>query len=164
MTRIEFQNTGYFVIRAHKAAFGSAKSNPRYAVFLRDQRQIGEGVIIGSFQDEGGVFEFRVASDAAEGVGADVTFADVPVTIDARIISGTRVVEVDGANVLCLYWLLHSFQQRFEAVFHADVIPRGDSVCGVETNSKWKLRTEAQEVLKMLEAVSDALALSRRVL
>jgi hypothetical protein len=44
---IEFQQTGYFVIRAHKAAFGSAKSTPRYAVFLRDQRQISNGVIVG---------------------------------------------------------------------------------------------------------------------
>jgi hypothetical protein len=44
---IEFQQTGYFVIRAHKAAFGSAKSNPRYRPFLRDQRQIGEGVVFG---------------------------------------------------------------------------------------------------------------------
>ena len=45
---IEFQGTGYFVIRAQKSAFGSAKSNPRYAVFLSDQRQIGDGVVIGS--------------------------------------------------------------------------------------------------------------------
>lgn len=44
---IEFQNTGYLVIRAHKAAFGSAKSTPRYNVFLRDQRAITDGVIIG---------------------------------------------------------------------------------------------------------------------
>jgi hypothetical protein len=44
---IEFQQTGYFVIRTHKAAFGSAKSNPRYRPFLRDQRQIGEGVVFG---------------------------------------------------------------------------------------------------------------------
>jgi hypothetical protein len=45
---IEFQQTGYFVIRVHKAAFGSAKSNPRYLPFLRDQRRIGEGVIVGN--------------------------------------------------------------------------------------------------------------------
>jgi len=44
---IEFQNTGYLVIRAHKAAFGSDKSNPRYTVFLRDQRTISDGVIVG---------------------------------------------------------------------------------------------------------------------
>ncbi len=44
---IEFQNTGYLVIRAHKAAFGSASSTPRYTVYLRDQRAINDGVIIG---------------------------------------------------------------------------------------------------------------------
>jgi hypothetical protein len=46
---IEFQQTGYFVIRAHKAAFGSAKSIPRYLPFLRDQRRVSEGVIVGNF-------------------------------------------------------------------------------------------------------------------
>ncbi len=45
---IEFQQTGYFVIRAHKAAFGSAKSVPRYLTFLRDQRRCGEGLIVGN--------------------------------------------------------------------------------------------------------------------
>ena len=45
---IEFQQTGYFVIRAHKAGFGNAKSNPRYLTFLRDQRRVGEGVIVGN--------------------------------------------------------------------------------------------------------------------
>ena len=45
---IEFQQTGYFVIRAHKAAFGNAKANPRYLTFLRDQRRVGEGVIVGN--------------------------------------------------------------------------------------------------------------------
>ena len=45
---IEFQQTGYFVIRMHKGAFGSAKSNPRYLTFLRDQRRVGEGVIVGN--------------------------------------------------------------------------------------------------------------------
>jgi hypothetical protein len=44
---IEFQTTGYFVIRAHKAAFGNEKFTPRYRVFLRDLRQISEGVIVG---------------------------------------------------------------------------------------------------------------------
>jgi len=44
---IEFRATGFLVIRAHKAGFGNAKSTPRYAVFLRDQREIGDGVIVG---------------------------------------------------------------------------------------------------------------------
>jgi len=45
---IEFQQSGYFVIRAHKAAFGNAPSNPQYFTFLRDQRRIGEGLIVGN--------------------------------------------------------------------------------------------------------------------
>jgi hypothetical protein len=44
---LEFQETGFLVIRAHKAAFGNIESNPRYEVFLRDQRQVGAGVIVG---------------------------------------------------------------------------------------------------------------------
>ncbi|HLO01188.1 MAG TPA: Calx-beta domain-containing protein [Pyrinomonadaceae bacterium] len=45
---IEFQQTGYFVIRAHKAAFGNAKSNPRYLNFLRDQRRVSENLVVGN--------------------------------------------------------------------------------------------------------------------
>ncbi|MFL6335169.1 MAG: Calx-beta domain-containing protein [Pyrinomonadaceae bacterium] len=45
---IEFQQTGYFVIRAHKAAFGPAKSNPRYADFLRDTQRVARGVVVGA--------------------------------------------------------------------------------------------------------------------
>lgn len=44
---IEFKETGYLVIRAHKAAFGATDDVPRYSVFLRDQREIGEGLIVG---------------------------------------------------------------------------------------------------------------------
>jgi hypothetical protein len=44
---IEFRATGLIVISAHKAGFGNAKSTPRYAVFLRDQHEIGDGVIVG---------------------------------------------------------------------------------------------------------------------
>jgi hypothetical protein len=44
---IEFQRTGYLIIKTHKAAFGSDKSTPRYTVFLRDQHSINEGVIVG---------------------------------------------------------------------------------------------------------------------
>jgi hypothetical protein len=44
---IEFKETGFFVLRAHKSGFGSGKNVPRYATFLRDQRQITNGVIVG---------------------------------------------------------------------------------------------------------------------
>ena len=51
---IEFKETGYFLIRAQKAGFGNDKSVPRYTVFLRDQREIANGVIVGqgNWQDQ----------------------------------------------------------------------------------------------------------------
>src|SRR5205085_11589829 len=44
---IEFKETGYLVIRAHKAGFGNAPNTPRYAVFLKDQREVNEGLVVG---------------------------------------------------------------------------------------------------------------------
>ena len=48
---IEFQETGFYAIRVQKAAFGrdSDDENSRvtYTEFIRDARQVGEGVIIG---------------------------------------------------------------------------------------------------------------------
>src|SRR5207253_10085850 len=47
---IEFQQTGYFVYRIYKAAFGNLPSAPvpiRFGEFLPDTQQIGSGVIVG---------------------------------------------------------------------------------------------------------------------
>ncbi|MET0644995.1 MAG: Calx-beta domain-containing protein [Pyrinomonadaceae bacterium] len=44
---IEFQQTGYFVIRAHKAAFGDNKQTPRYPDALRDTQRVAQGVVVG---------------------------------------------------------------------------------------------------------------------
>ncbi|HEY0078253.1 MAG TPA: M12 family metallo-peptidase [Pyrinomonadaceae bacterium] len=47
----EFQDTGFFVIRTHRAAFGgrshSSASRINYRQFIRDARQVGEGVVDG---------------------------------------------------------------------------------------------------------------------
>jgi CSLREA domain-containing protein len=44
---IEFQQTGYFVIRVNKAAFGDQPGNPRYLPFLDETQEIGRGVVVG---------------------------------------------------------------------------------------------------------------------
>ncbi len=44
---IEFQQTGYFVIRAHKAAFGDNRQTPRYQDFLRDTQRVAQGIVVG---------------------------------------------------------------------------------------------------------------------
>ena len=41
---IEFQQTGYFVYRLHKAAYGPM---PRFAQFMADTRRAAEGVVVG---------------------------------------------------------------------------------------------------------------------
>ena len=45
---IEFQQTGYFVIRAHKVAFGNNGETPRYFDFLRDTQHVAQGVVVGT--------------------------------------------------------------------------------------------------------------------
>jgi uncharacterized delta-60 repeat protein len=45
---IEFQQTGYFVIRAHKAAFGNNPETPRYFDFLRDTQRVAQEVVFGT--------------------------------------------------------------------------------------------------------------------
>jgi hypothetical protein len=48
---IEFRDTGYFVYRLHKAAFGDLAGSPvpvRYEDFMPDTQRIGEGVIVNS--------------------------------------------------------------------------------------------------------------------
>ena len=95
---IEFKETGYLVIRSYKAGFGSGKGTPRYAVFLRDQREIGEGVIVGQgnwqaqldankqafLQDFVSRSEFTSQASFAPGVAAatyvDALFANSGVT------------------------------------------------------------------------------------
>lgn len=95
---IEFKETGFFVIRAQKAAFGNDKTVPRYNVFLRDQREIGEGIIVGqgNWQAQLAVnkqnylndfvtrTEFTSKPSFAQGVSAttyvDALFADSGVT------------------------------------------------------------------------------------
>ncbi|HEX8116931.1 MAG TPA: hypothetical protein VF521_06650, partial [Pyrinomonadaceae bacterium] len=48
---IEFQETGYLVYRAYKAAFGDLAGKPvpvRYDEFMADTQRIGEGVVVNS--------------------------------------------------------------------------------------------------------------------
>jgi subtilisin family serine protease len=48
---IEFRDTGYFVYRLHKAAYGDLAGKPvpvRYEEFMPDTQRIGEGVVVNS--------------------------------------------------------------------------------------------------------------------
>ena len=74
--------------------------------------------------------------DTPQGVSADVTFADVPVAIDARIILRARVVEVNCPNTLNAHRLLHALNQRLKPVSLANVITRCKRVRRVEANTE----------------------------
>ncbi|HVF54637.1 MAG TPA: Calx-beta domain-containing protein [Pyrinomonadaceae bacterium] len=43
---IEFQQTGYFVIRLNKVGLGDTPSNPRLLPFLRDTQEVGRDVVV----------------------------------------------------------------------------------------------------------------------
>ena len=45
---IEFQRTGYFILRTYKTAFGRQPDNPRYNAFIEDLQEINHGVIVGT--------------------------------------------------------------------------------------------------------------------
>jgi len=49
--------------------------------------------------------------------------------------------------------------QCFESVFFANVVTGGEGVRGVETNTEREFRTDANDLLKMLETMADAVAL-----
>jgi CSLREA domain-containing protein len=44
---VEFQQTGYFVIRVNKAAFGDRPGNPRYLPFLEETQAVASGAVVG---------------------------------------------------------------------------------------------------------------------
>jgi hypothetical protein len=110
------------------------------------------------------VREPRVRGDAAQGFEADVAEAEVPVAVDARIIRGARVVEVDGAHVLDTDVVVERFESGREAVLFAEVVAGGEGVGRVEADAEAESRTLGDNLAQVLEAVADALALPGGVL
>jgi hypothetical protein len=86
-------------------------------------------------------------------------FSDVPVPVDARVVRRARIVEVNRVDILSLHSLLYSLNQRFQAVFFANIIAGGKRVRSVETNTHRDLWTDTHDLLEMLETMSDAVAL-----
>ena len=125
----------------------------------REVFEVGAGVVVRGFEDEGSVFQLWVTRDTAQGFGADVTLADVPVAIDAGVVNGARVVEVNGADVLDSHGLLHPLNQRSETIFLADVMTGSKGVRRVEANAERDFRTQLHDQGEMFEAVADAVAL-----
>src|SRR4028118_2361412 len=119
------------------------------------------GFVERRFEDEGGLREFWMPCDACEGFRADVSEADVPVAIHARVVVGLRIVEVDGADVLCADVSFERVEGRAGSVFVAEVVPGGEGVRGVEADAERERGTGGDNVSEVLEAVADARSLPR---
>ena len=76
-----------------------------------------------------------MARDASQRCTTDVTFANVPVSIDTRIVRRSRIVEVNGAHVFSLDGALKFYNHSFQTVFFANVVTGGEGVCRVEANA-----------------------------
>src|SRR6185295_11692860 len=101
---------------------------------------------------------------APQRLSADVALADVPVAIDTSIVSGARVVKMNGANVPRSYRALKFIDQRFQTILLADIVAGGKGVGSIKTNAERKVGACIHDFAQMLEAVANTLALSRSVL
>jgi hypothetical protein len=102
----------------------------------RDVARVVARLVLRGLQQEGGVRELGGAGDAGEGCGADVAEADVPVAVDARVVGGARVVEVDGADVARADVLRQRVERGGEAVLFAYVVAGGEGVGRVEADAE----------------------------
>src|SRR5882672_9224958 len=107
--------------------------------------------------------QFRMPGHAAQGVAADVSFADVPVAIDSRIVRGPRVVEVNCAYFAGTNCVFEFVDQGFQTIFLTKVVAGGERVRGVKANAQRKLGTGIHDYAQMLEAMANTFSLSRRI-
>src|SRR5437879_6205645 len=101
---------------------------------------------------------------AAQSFSADMTFADMPVPIDARVERRARIVEVHGAHVFQSHRAPNDFNRRFQPVRLAKVVAGGKRMRGVNAYTEREFRTRIHNRAQMFEAMTDALALTGRVL
>src|SRR5688500_5845057 len=105
-----------------------------------------------------------MARDASHRFDADVSFADVPMAIDTRIVRSTRIVEVDRPHVFQANSSIHLLNQRVQSVFFPNVISGSERMRRIKTDSECKRGTAIHYLAQMFEAMSDTFTLPCRVL
>src|SRR5581483_2198509 len=127
--------------------FASARCELKTQSVLGDKRpeafqilQISPRIVVWRFQDESAVREFGMLREPTQRISADVPFADVPVPIDAWVVRRFRIIEVNGADTLQPNSPFDDRYERFETIFFANVITRGERMRGVDTDAKRQLR------------------------
>src|ERR1700730_5231696 len=126
--------------------------------------QISARIVVGCFQNEGCVFQFRVPGNAAQSLATDVALANVPMSIDARVVRSARIIEVNRPDVADSDRATELFNQGFQTMFFTDVVTCSKCVGGIETNTEREFRARIHDFFQMFKAMADTVALTRRVL
>src|SRR3954471_12497658 len=93
-------------------------------------------LILRRLQKESGVRQRRMASNAAERFASNVAQSYVPVAINARVIVGLRVVEVNREHITQADIFFERLKRGFKPVTLAYVVARRESVCRVQTDTE----------------------------
>jgi len=126
--------------------------------------QIRARIVVGCLKYERRLGQPGMLGHATQRLGPDVALADVPMSIDPRIVRRTGVIEMNGANVLCPHRGFDSANQRFQTVVLANVVAGGEGMSSIETDTKRKLWAKIHNLAQVLETMPDTLALARCVL
>src|SRR5262245_23254883 len=93
-------------------------------------------------------------------IAANVSFANVPVSINTRIIRRARIIKMDCPNCPQTYRAPNDVNCVFQAGFVANVVSGSERVSGVNTNTQRNLRTPVYDSAQVFKTMSDAFALA----
>ena len=112
----------------------------------------------GCFQNEGLAAQFGVGKDAAEGIQADVTLADVGVTIDTRAEGSFGIVGVNDVDVGEPQHRGSAFESGAETGGRGDIEAGGEQMAGIEAVADGEAGEAARKFtdgLELFEAAAD---------
>jgi len=98
--------------------------------------------------------------EAPQSISANVTFADVPVPIDARIVRRFGIVEVDRVHVPESNGLLDNRERRLQTLFFTNIVTGRERMRGVDANAQGQLLGSVHDGPQVFEAMTDAFALA----
>src|ERR1700738_4782528 len=104
--------------------------------------------------------QFRMTRNTAQSFAADVAFANVPMTIDPRIVRRARIVEMNGTHVSQSNRAANCFQRRFQSICFANVVTGGERMRRINAHAEGKFRAGIHDRAQMFKTMPDALALA----
>src|SRR5262249_16214345 len=98
--------------------------------------------------------------NSPQSLRANMAFADMPLPVAARVERRLGIIEVHRAHVLQADRLLNYRNRRFEAIFFANVVTRGERMSGIDADPERQFRTSIHDRGQMLKTMTDAFPLS----